>query len=532
MVQSSQPSSDPVSTGDPPWRRSRTRQYLGLFAALFLFLAYFVHFWPDLHTANESARIYFVQALVDHHTPVLDAVLAQYRVFNIDIARFENHYYLDKAPGLSLLAAPLYWLLTRVFQMGISFAELPALCHLLLLGCVVLPATLGALAVTRLVEEETGDLQTGLIAGLITGAATPYALYATLFFGHGLAAACAIGSVFFSRKRYVLAGLLAGAMVLVDTATCMLASAIGLSLLWRTRSWRSLALFCLGGVPGVAAQFAYNALIFNGPLDFAYAHKASADLSSIHSQGLWGFTFPSMEALWGLTFGTERGLFFHAPILLLSLFCGRSTRPYLVISAAHFIFLAAFVDWRAGDTYTARHLIPIVPLLMVAVGDAICRHKRVRLVAPALGVYSAMVTWMMLSSFPYALAGLSAPVLEQAIPLLRAGATAPNVFGLTGPAALALPLLWLIAATVWAVPRQRMSWAGLGLMTVLLLAWPQVPTPTALQNQSFALAVSGYRAKAGPHCERFEGYQWRDKRLRCTPPQGEAKPSSPSGSQP
>ena len=70
------------------------------------------------------------------------------------------------------------------------------------------------------------------------------------------------------------------------------------------------------------------------------------------------------------------------------------------------------------------------------------------------------------------------------------------------------------------------------LMTVLLLAWPQVPTPTALQNQSFALAVSGYRAKAGPHCERFEGYQWRAKRLRCTPPEGEAKPSSPSGSHP
>ena len=76
-------------------------------------------------------------------------------------------------------------------------------------------------------------------------------------------------------------------MVLIDTPTAILATAIGIWVLVETRSLRAMVEFGIGGIPPVAMQLAYNTWIFDSPFTFAYAHKASGDLATIHEQGLF-----------------------------------------------------------------------------------------------------------------------------------------------------------------------------------------------------------------------------------------------------
>ena len=64
-------------------------------------LAYWVHFWPTFHAANESIRLYFVQAVVDHGTASVDTPRQRYGMSNVDKAHYQGHDYMDKAPGLS-----------------------------------------------------------------------------------------------------------------------------------------------------------------------------------------------------------------------------------------------------------------------------------------------------------------------------------------------------------------------------------------------------------------------------------------------
>lgn len=497
---------------------SDNRKALIAFAGLFCLLAYWVHFWPNFHWPNESIRLYFVQAFVDHGTPAVDGPLARYGRGNVDLSSFEGHSYMDKAPGLSLVVMPLYWVLTRVFGMSTEFAELPALSHLLLLFGVTLPATLGAYCVYRIVRTDTGDPGLGYFAGLTTGLATPYALYATLFFGHGLAAACAIFSVFSLRKNLFLAGAFAGAMVLVDTAACALAVAIGLWAGARTRSFRSMVEFGIGGVPFVAAQLAYNAWLFDDPLKFAYAYKARANFAAIHGQGVLGFGIPAFEALWGLTFGTMRGLFYHSPVLMLAFLGGRRARPLLAISLVHFLWISAFVDWPAGWSYTPRHLVPVVPLLMIAAAYAVADHRFLLRVAPVLTVYSAVLTLAMISTFPYALGTLDDPLRQAALPMMMRGSIAPSALGLTGFTALLPPLVLLAGLVLWLTPWARMAQGSLGLVGIaVLVAIPMTLDSGQLRSRTRSEMLNGYPQHAAATCKAYEDHHWNERNRACYP---------------
>ncbi|HIA01703.1 MAG TPA: hypothetical protein EYN66_07300, partial [Myxococcales bacterium] len=171
-----------------------------IFAALFSLYGYFIHFWPTFHAANESIRLYFVQSVVEHGQAELDPVMDRYKTRNVDAAKKDGHYYLDKAPGLSLWVIPFYWVINKL---GVStdFVDLPLLYHLLHLFGVVFPALLGLWWVRGLVFSWTGNERGADAAVVVLGLATPFAVYATLFFGHAPAAALAIGSLFYLEKE-------------------------------------------------------------------------------------------------------------------------------------------------------------------------------------------------------------------------------------------------------------------------------------------------------------------------------------------
>ena len=503
-----------------PLGRLRRLLFVGVFASL----GYWIHFWPTFHAANESIRLYFIQAVVDHGTASVDEPRQRYRMSNVDKAHYNGHDYMDKAPGLSFLAMPVYWVATRLFGASTEFPDLPGLSYLLLLVCVVLPGTLGAYAVYTIIRERAGpdpreSEMIALFGAALVGVATPYALYCTLFFGHGPVAAFGAMSFALLQRHRVAAGFLAGYMVLIDTPTAVLAVALGLTVLVRTRSVRAMVEFGLGGMPPVAAQLAYNAWIFGSPFTFAYAFKASGDLATIHSQGLFGFSFPTFERLFGLSFGTERGLFFHAPALLLGLFAGRRGLVYWVISLVYFFWIAAFVDWQAGASYAPRHLIPIIPILGIPAALSLVEYPRLRLVAPALLAYSALMAFSMISTFPYAMIPFTAPVIEQALPLLAAGTISPNVLGLNGHIALLVPVSILVIMSLLFAKRQHVLSGFIGVTAFLALSAAPTPTqgPQQVDSLSRAAAFSGYPEIAARLCHNTPGYRWNERAWACTP---------------
>lgn len=519
-----------------------SRKALVVFGAVFVLYAWFVHFWPTFQAANESIRIYYVQAMVDDGSASIDPVMKRYNVKNTDRAEYKGRSYLDKAPGLSWAVVPVYWVLTRVLGMSTEIDALPALSHLLLLFGVAFPAVLGAWCTYRIVLESTGSERGAWVGALTLALATPYTVYATLFFGHATAAALGIASFYLTRReRPAAAGALAGAMVLVDTSTAALALVLGIYAGLRRRRLGDLLRFGFAGAPFVLAQLVYNKVLFDGFFEFAYQHKAASRFAAIHGQGLFGFDWPRPEALWGLSFGTKRGLFFHAPVLLVGAVLlwrrpatdalgRRDLKAVAAVVATYFLWIAGFVDWEAGDAYGPRHLVPLVPFAAVLVGLAASLDREWRWLrwgVSGLVAFSACCAWVPIATFPYAPAIFGSPVAQLGFPLAVQGHVSPSLASGVGLAG------WLgaLAALVWLVPilRQlRPDWrtVACGLACAAIIgggAWALRPAPTrtSVRLRCVVEVLLGHPEGAREHCEQFDGIWGAGGGSRCVLPPDE-----------
>ena len=537
-------------------------------ACVFLCFALFIHFWEGMRPANETIRIYFTHALVDHQSasidPVLNELYPNYKESpayqqkkwhpNIDASQFDGRDYMDKAPGLSLLVAPLYGLLSSLDFDGLR-GDWVLVSHLLLLFGVAFPAVLGLLAVRQSIILLGGTPAAAWLGALTFGLATPYALYATLFFGHTLAAAFAALSLLFAiQKRPGWAGAMAGAMVLVDTPTALLAVALGLGAGHVSRRFSDVIRFALAGAPFVIIQLGYNTWLFGDPLTFAYAHKVNAEFAGIIDQGVYGFGLPTMEALIGLTTGSERGLFFHSPVLLLGIVGiwrmrgSDEARPWVSVFTASFIgyllWITSFADWRAGDSYGPRHLIPLVPFLCIGLGimlsGTVSKHRR-QLLAwafPGLLVYSLLATWAPAMTFPYAPAAFASPLFELSIPMLISGQVTESLLSAFGAShGWSIAVLSILVASAFALvagPDSTLKTAssalGRGILVgflVLGLVVSTLPSPTeAAERERVNIACLLDDCDiARDLCRESNGFlQQQGSQCRCLWPQKQSRP--------
>ncbi len=494
-----------------------------------------VHFWPDMHTANEAIRLYFVQAAVDHHELSVDRVLARYRMENLDRSVKDGKSYLDKAPGLSLLAIPPYWVLTRL-GFSTELARMPYLSHFLLLLVVAIPCVLGAGATFSSALELGGDARAARRAALLLGIASPYAIYATLFFGHAACAACLAGAFWVAQRvrhglcdeRWLLAsGALAGLMVLIETPAALLGLGLSIYVALAHRSPRALALFGVGAAPFLAIQITYNWALFGGPFAFAYGYKSDRMQAASHARGLFGIALPRLENVARLLVGSTRGLFFGWPVLLLSvpglvaMRKRRDLRPewwtITLLPIGYVLAISSFADWRAGAAYGPRHLVPVVPLLVLPL--AFVRDRVSTMLLPGLAGFSFFSAFAPIVTFPYAMEQFDNPVFEQALPLLADGYLGPSLLSWLGaPAATLAAWVVLLGALVaflhahekeGAGPSFRPDAMARALLTatacfVAAAACTPAPTPAKLASRANVLSMFGARgaAEARAICEQ------------------------------
>jgi hypothetical protein len=445
------------------------------------------HYRSDVHTANEAARIYAALALVDHGTARLDPVFDRYfpgwrqrpRPPNYDVARRHGHYYLDKAPGVSLLAVPVIAAL-RAGRADPAYASLAGLLTLLLSA---LPLGLALAFVRQRLARDLGDGRALLLAAALV-LATPLLAYGGLLFGHALAAGLVAVGLLLAlgplgpaeearpARSAALGGLALGAAVLVEYPAAGVALLAFLALALDPVRRRRLPWLVLGGLGPALALAAWHTLVFGHPLALPYGFKASPDLAATHAAGLWGLRGPSLEALHGLLLGSRRGLLPLAPWLALGLVgavaaagqagLARAWRALLPAAAVLVpLLVSGFADWHGGRLVGPRYLAFWLPVPVLGLAVLLGRGAPGRAgawVAPlGLGLVGSAtgLALVLAFGFPYVSERLVNPVFEVVIPVLLRGGPARTWLGTGSGAAVAVILAAVAVAGLLAVALRR-----------------------------------------------------------------------------
>ena len=330
-------------------------------------------------------------SLIEQH----DATIDEFADLTIDKAQFGQHFYLDKAPGMTLMAMPAvaladWWTGERASDLpkiaGGDFARYLRLR--LRIAVAIGPAILTALAAVLILDMGaglTGSTAAGLFAALGFALGTPAWGWTTTLLGHAPGAALYVLAIWaiwrgtrdgVGRARYpLIAGLALGWAVGIEYQLALGGSVIGLWGVYRFgrdggNPVPGLSALVAGGLVALMPVGLYNIVAFGTPFRIGYSGVVGWE--GMH-QGLFGLGWPRPRALLEITVGPTRGLIWVAPILLLSprglthWWHARGQRDYAVVlgGVALVVLLvnAAYVYWDGGNSTGPRLSIPMVGAL-------------------------------------------------------------------------------------------------------------------------------------------------------------------------
>ncbi len=397
-----------------PGRGARRRQVA--WVLFVLFVSTYAYFQSSTQW-NENSRFDLTRSLIERGRLDIDP----YHINTEDKARFSGHYYSDKAPGASLLgtlgyglfygvrrllgkALPRQWIrhpagwrsprtgrrmpfpamgYNPAYRRGLAFANLTA---------NVIPAALAlALLFFVLVTRFHRSDQQALFAVFVYGLGSLAFPYATLFYGHQLAASLLITAWSLwelgrderaTRPAWhgILAGLLLAYAVATEYTVAPVAAFLGLWMLWGTpRRVRTFLRMTGGALPVAVALAFYHWACFGSPFSVGYQHLVDPVFAKGMSQGLLGLRSPDPRVAAALLLGPHRGLFFESPVFVLSLvglwaWWRQGPRGFVALVAATFVYYwmlnASYYMWDGGAALGPRHMIPALGLLAAAVAWA------------------------------------------------------------------------------------------------------------------------------------------------------------------
>ena len=357
--------------------------------------------------ANNATRLFAAISMVEDG----DATIDEFAPLTIDKARFGDHYYLDKAPGMTLMALPAVWLADRVTgdnarRHVLLFGDESTARFLrsrLRLATASGPALLTGVAAALLYDLAlvlTGGAAAALVASLCFALGTPIWGWSTTVFGHAPVAALFVAAAWGIWRATPLGALVAGAAlgwaVVVEYQSALTGAPLGL---WALARWwparqRLIAFAGVAGCAALAPLVAYNEVAFGVPLRLGYSGVVGFEGMN---HGLFGLGLPDPLVLNELLFGTYRGLVWLSPAMLAAAFGLRllvrvpATRGLgwacIATVAGCFLVNASYVYWDGGNSTGPRLAMPMAGLLALGLAPlwrASDRRHRWAIAAAAL----------------------------------------------------------------------------------------------------------------------------------------------------
>ena len=158
--------------------------------------------------------------------------------------------------------------------------------------------------------------------------------------------------------------------------------------IWRGQRKRGLVL-CTCALGGVLAAFlfAQYAFRFTDHFDLfhmAYhrgmgAYQAIEPFPASQSSSGFGAALQRLAAFfgsfrgrgwWGLLFSPSQGLLPFFPFLAWGLWSWRKGGRVYLPAMAYFLIHASYLGWSAGTGFSARYLVPVLPVLVLGVAEA------------------------------------------------------------------------------------------------------------------------------------------------------------------
>ncbi len=441
------------------------REWVTSSGALFwagIFLAVNLAF-PLAGGTNADSRHALLVALAEDGTYRLDS----YRDRTSDWARTpDGRYYSNKAPGPSLVAFPIFWVMDKVMTRGaadragrdaIRFQYKGRVQKWLSFFFQLLPFSLLLIAAGHFLKQRGASPAAANAALFALAFGTTASLFFNTYFGHAVAAAALLG--FFlaalSEKPW-LAGFALGLAVLCDYGMLAVLPAVLLALF---PARKQLGGYFLGALAPAVAWVLYHQKAFGSP--FALASKFQ-NPEFVGKHALWGIlSKPDPEIFVKLIAGPERGLLWTQPwllvllpvALLLALREGgekKKTAKFALLGLFGLLVLnASFNGWHGGLVPGPRYLTPILPIWALFLGlvwDELT-DKRRKLVTLGLAVSGAVAVLVFSSGLSTPTVALWPHLLHQT---LKGTPTAKIRFAL---------LATLIALTVlWRNRRKGIGW--------------------------------------------------------------------------
>ncbi|MGH9200357.1 MAG: hypothetical protein ACRD2A_03875 [Vicinamibacterales bacterium] len=373
----------------------RTTGALGIFAAAMIVLG-------SIHSANTSwnvnSRMALVFAIVERGTFAIDGYESSI-FFTMDKAEFNEHYYSDKAFGVSLLCVPLYAAMQSVAHaLGLEWG-LQWKIYALRMWSASLPAAMSLSLLWLLMLRAGAPPRRALIAVTIAFFGSSWFGYSTLAMPYSPGIAACLGAFYLSLYppggelrlwQAATIGGLCGFALICDFlfGPIVLAVAIAFLLKLRAGSTRPTALLgasVLAGLVSLAAFFVYSYAIF-GRLSMPYEFEVLPVFREGMARGVMGITAPRLGPAWFLTVHPYRGVFFWSPWITLALAgCVMGIREAgarrfwgwagLLSFVCYLTLNSGYYMWWGGATMGARLMLPMMAALPMGLAE-VCRRDR------------------------------------------------------------------------------------------------------------------------------------------------------------
>ena len=312
-----------------------------------VFLVYLFYAAPNFTSANTVRYFELTKSIVETKTFEIDPAST------IDRAVYKGRCYISAAPGLSFMAVPVYY-----FMQGMD-TKIVQMVYIILFSC--LPAALIPVMLYDMLGQKV-DAKKRLLIVFVSSFGTILFFYSTRFMCHASSTFLIFAGFYFlfKEKKELFAGICTGLAVLTNY---LLFVGAMLFFVYTLVKRRNVLKFIIGAAPFALMFMYYHWVCFDNPFTIGDVTTYSI------LNGPESFSWPKLKAIYEMI-GGYRGLFVYMPVLLLSvfgIFKMKGIEKWLIASFSFVLFflVTGLHFWEGGMSFGPRHVIAIVPFLMI-----------------------------------------------------------------------------------------------------------------------------------------------------------------------